>query len=82
MISDRLGTNFHMDLGIFGTQTCRSACLVTSLWRPGAILGCWGAQEMTLGRPGLDFCLFFAEFREPILKAFWVPWTRKGLEIG
>ena len=35
MILGGLGINFHVDLDIFGTQTCSLACLVASLWRPG-----------------------------------------------
>ena len=48
MILDGLGIHFHVDLGVFGIQTCRLACLVASLRRRGAILEHWGAQERTL----------------------------------
>ena len=59
MILGGLGTNFHVDLGIPGTSTCYLACWVASLWRPGGPCGdpgTLGAQERTLGGPGVDFC--------------------------
>ena len=47
MLLGSLGTNFHVDLGIFCIQTCYSACLVASLWRPG---GPWDDLGTILGR--------------------------------
>ena len=58
MILGGLGHNFHVDLGVFGTQTCSLACLVAALWRPG---GPWGdpwTLGRTLGGPDLDFIVF------------------------
>ena len=72
------------DLSIFGTQTCYLAYVVDSLWRPG---GPWG-DPGTLGRTSkgtlrsrLGFLLLFDRFRDPILKDFWVPWTKNVYHV-
>ena len=53
----------------------------------GFTLASWGALR-TLGSTGKDtwrsrlgFVLIFLGFRDPILKAFWVPWTKKGVFV-
>ena len=61
MTSDGLETKNHVDLLYL-------ACLVGSLWRLGGPWpdpGTLGAQEMTPGGPGLDFCLFFVDLGTP-----------------
>ena len=72
------------DLGNFGTPTCYLACLVASLWRPGGPWGDLGTLESitkhTL-RSRLGFLWIFGRFRDPILKAFWVPWSNKGVFV-
>ena len=84
MILGGLGTDFHVDLDIFGTQTCSLACLVASLWPPG---GSWddpgtlGSTRQDTWMSGLEFFLIFNGFRDPISKAFWVPWTKKGVFV-
>ena len=50
MILGGIGINFHVDLGIFGIQTCYLACLVASARRPGGPLG----DPRTLGSTGKD----------------------------
>ena len=60
-----LETNFHVDLGIFGTQTCSLACLAVALWRPGGALGrSLGIGEDTW-RSRLGFDRFLADFEDP-----------------
>ena len=45
-----IGFRFHMDLAVFGSQTCCLACLVASLWCPR---GPWG-DPGTLGSTRKD----------------------------
>ena len=72
--------NFHLDLGIFGTQTCSLACLVASLWRPGrpwADPGTLGSTRENTWGSRLELLLIFVGFRDPILRVCWVPWTKQ-----
>ena len=68
-----------MHLAISATQTCSLACLVALLWRPGgpgSILGHWGAQEKNTWKSSFEFVLIVGGFMDPILTAFWAPWTK------
>ena len=49
------------------------ACLVASLWNPGTL----GSTRKDTLKSRLGFLLSFDGFRDPVLKAFWVPWTNK-----
>ena len=54
MILGGLGTNFHVDLCAFVTETCCLAFLVASLWRPG---GPWD-DPGTFGSTRKDTLIF------------------------
>ena len=72
------------ELGIFGTQTCHSACLVDSLWRPGGPWDDLGTLESTTKetlRSMLRVSSFFGGFKDLISRAFYVPWTEKGVFV-
>ena len=73
MILYGLGTTFHVDLGIFRTQTCYLTCLVASLWRLGGPWGDLGTLESTtkdIVRSRLAFVLIVGGLRDLILRHF------------
>ena len=67
---DGLGTDFHVDLGILGAQTCYLACLVATLWRPGRRWGdpgTLGSKKKDTLRFRLGLLLIFTDLVTP----FW-----------
>ena len=63
---------------------CLNLCLVAWLWRLGAPWDDLGILRTILKdalRSRLGFLSIFGGFRGPILKVFWVPWTKKGVFV-
>ena len=62
---------------VYGAHGCHLACLVSLLWRPGGPwddLGTMGSTTKDTLRSRLGFLRIFAKFRDPILRASWVPY--------
>ena len=63
---------------------CGRTGQVPPLWCPGGPwddLGTPGSTKKDTLRSRLVFLLIFDGFRESILKAFWEPWTKKGVFV-
>ena len=77
-----LGIILHLetDFGIFGAQNLsfgRPGASISAPWgsilAPWAIMGDHGSSRKDTSESGIGFLSILGRFRDPILRAFWVP---------